>query len=239
VVRTRRHLALAAACGIAAAVPGAAQGDDIAVDAGLVLAVDVSGSISSERYRLQMEGIAATFEDPGVQNAILAGPHHALVITLVEWSEKAVVSVPWTRVASSADAAAFAALVRQTPRIGAEFTCMSVMFRFVADKVLPRMPAHAERTVVDVSGDGSDNCNPNVPVDAVRDELVADATTINGLPILEGEEATMLEGWYASHVVGGTNGFLVAARGFDDFARAMRRKFLIEISALPRKGDRT
>jgi hypothetical protein len=32
-------------------------------DMALVLAVDVSGSVDAERYLLQMEGIARTFED--------------------------------------------------------------------------------------------------------------------------------------------------------------------------------
>src|SRR5262249_28275329 len=98
------------------------------------------------------------------------------------------------------------------------------------------MPAVASHTVIDVSGDGRDNCNPGTPVDDIRNELVADATTINGLPILEGEEAAVLEAWYAAHVVGGTNGFLVPARGYADFPRAMRRKFLIEISSRPASG---
>ena len=53
----------------------------------------------------------------------------------------------------------------------------------------------------------------------------------NGLPILEGNDSDLLEPWYASHVVGGSGAFLMPARGFTDFARAMRQKFLIEISS--------
>ena len=60
-----------------------------------------------------------------------------------------------------------------------------------------------------------------------------DAVTINGLPILEGEDSDLLAPWYASHVVGGTGAFLTPAHGIADFARAMRQKFLVEISAAP------
>jgi hypothetical protein len=228
--RASRRLGLAAAL-VAGAVPPARAGATEAVDVGLVLAVDVSGSVSGERYNMQMNGIAAAFEDPAVQAAILGGPRGAIVISLVQWSDKAQLSIPWTVIASTPDARAFAERVRHAPRIADQFTCMSQMMRFVADKVLTRIPAQPSRTVVDVSGDGPENCNPPLPVDAIRDELIGDAITINGLPILEGEDRELLGPWYATHVVGGTGGFLMPAHGFGDFARAMRQKFLVEISS--------
>jgi hypothetical protein len=222
-------LAMAVAIAVAGATPVVAGTVD-AVDTALVLAVDVSGSVDVERYALQMAGIAAAFEDPDIENAILSGPRHALLITLVQWSDKAQVSVPWTLIASEADAVAFAGKVRNAPRLAAQFTCMSQMMRFVADKVLPRLPLPSDRTIVDVSGDGHDNCNPPDPVDGIRDELIAYRVTINGLPILEGDEAATLRFWYRDHVIGGVGAFLQPASGFDDFARAMRQKFITEIS---------
>jgi Protein of unknown function (DUF1194) len=201
------------------------------VDTALVLAVDVSGSVDAARYQLQMEGIATAFEDGGVQKVILSGFHHSMLITLVEWSDRPQTTIPWTMIASAGDARAFAARVRAAERAPDRFTCMAQMMRFVTDKVVPQTPIRAARTVVDVSGDGHDNCNPAVPVDAIRDELVADAVTINGLPILEGEEAATLKDWYAEHVIGGSGAFLMPAAGFADVARAMRQKFITEISA--------
>jgi hypothetical protein len=218
---------------LATAPAGAAEPAAAGVDIGLVLAVDVSGSVSPERYRLQMEGIAKSFEDREVARSILAGPHGAVYVALVEWSDKPHDSIPWTLLASAADARAFAEEVRRAPRIEGTFTCMSLALRFVADKILPFLPAPAERRVIDVSGDGHDNCNPKLPVDAIRDELVAREVTINGLPILEGEEADTLEGWYRQHVIGGSAAFLQPAKGFGDFARAMRQKFIAEIAGAP------
>lgn len=214
--------------------PAARGANAQAVDVGLVLAVDVSGSVSEDRYGLQMSGIAAAFEDRSVQDVILSGLRRSLAITLVQWSDKPQVSVPWTVIASAGDALAFAARVRAAPRLASQFTCMSRMLRFVADKVLPQMPARADRTIVDVSGDGHDNCNPPVPVDAIRDELAAGAATINGLPILEGDEATSLAAWYRDHVIGGVGAFLLPAAGYRDFGRAIRQKFITEVSSLPR-----
>lgn len=200
------------------------------VDTALVLAVDVSGSVDEERFALQMEGLARTFEDKDIQRAILSGTHRAILVTLVEWSNRAATAVPWTVIASAADADAFAARIRRAPRGDDQFTCMSAALQLIDDKVLPFVPARAERTIVDVSGDGRDNCNPRRPVDAVRDDLVASGATINGLPILEGDEATTLAGWYRDHVIGGRDAFLLPAAGFKDFERAMRDKFIVEIS---------
>src|SRR5260221_5588356 len=115
---------------------------------------------------------------------------------------------------------------------------MPQMMRFVADKVLPRMPRRTDRTVIDVSGDGHDNCNPATPVDAVRDELVAEKVTINGLPILEGDEAATLQQWYGGHVIGGTGAFLLPASGDSALAPAMRQTIITQTSsANPRAGN--
>jgi hypothetical protein len=201
------------------------------VDTALVLAVDVSESINTERYALQMAGIGKTFEDPEIQQMILSGPNHSMFVALVEWSSKAFLSVPWTLITSPGDAQAFADKVQQTPRFDNQFTCMAKALQVVRDKVLPFLPVAATRTIIDVSGDGRDNCNTTPPVDAVRDQLVLAGVTINGLPILEGDQAATLEDWYAHHVIGGPAAFLVPAHGFSDFERAMRKKFLVEVSS--------
>lgn len=206
------------------------------MDLALVLAVDVSESIDAVRYSLQMNGIAAALDSPEVRASILSGPQRAMLITVVQWSNRPTVTAPWTLLTSEADVRRFAARVRTMPRADKGFTCMSQALRSIADKVLTQLPAPAERVVIDVSGDGQDNCNPAEPVDAVRDELAGQGVTLNGLPILEGDEAATLEGWYRDHVIAGPQSFLLPAHGFADFERAMRRKFVTEISHAPRQG---
>jgi hypothetical protein len=219
------------------AVPRAAQPASEAVDTALVLAVDVSRSVTPERYALQMDGLAKTFEDPEVQDAIFSGTHRSIAVTLVQWSDRAQLMIPWTLIASRHEALVLAERIRQTPRSSEAFTCLSVALQLIQGKVLPFLPVATERSVIDVSGDGHDNCNSSVSVDSVRDSLVASGQTINGLPILEGEEADTLEQWYSQHVIGGAGAFLLPAAGFADFARAMRRKFITEISALKTGRD--
>lgn len=213
------------------AVPASAEAEK--ADVALVLAVDVSGSVTPDRFALQMEGIARAFEDKAVQSAMLSGPHRSIFVALVEWSNRATVAVPWTLITGRDGARAFAASVRAAPRADHQFTCMAAALELIGDKVLPFLPAPAERTIVDVSGDGRDNCNPVTKVDTVRDQLASAGVTINGLPILEGSEAATLAPWYRDHVIGGPGAFLATAAGFKDFGRAMRNKFLVEISSAP------
>jgi hypothetical protein len=137
--------------------------------------------------------------------------------------------VPWTLLTSREDVHRFAESIRHTPRAQNGFTCMAAALRSIADKLLIQLPVPADRLVVDVSGDGADNCN-RASVDSVRDDLVAADVTVNGLPILEGDEAATLEDWYRTHVIGGPGSFLIPAFGSADFERAIRRKFEVEIS---------
>jgi len=218
------------ALGLIVPLSTTAQSTAARVDVALVLAVDISGSVDDGRFSLQMEGIARAFEDRDVQSTILSGPNAAILVTLVNWSQKPQIAIPWRVIAGRADATAFAADIRRAPRRAEDFTCMSAMLQVVEEKVLPLMPLPADRMVVDVSGDGRDNCNPPTPVDSLRDGLVADGATINGLPIKAGSEAATIAQWYQQHVIGGTAAFLLPANGYEDFGRAIRQKFIIEIS---------
>ena len=228
--------AMAAVAAFAGLVRAQEQGD---VDTALIVSVDVSNSVDEHRYRLQMEGIAKALEDPEVLKAILNGPQGGILFSMMTWADKPKLALPWQRIASASDAAAAAAKVRALPRQTGEFTCVSGMLRSISDKVVPQIPARALRIVVDVSGDGKENCNPDEPPASVRDELAASGVTVNGLPILEGDEGPTLETWYQENVMGGPGSFILPANGFGDFGRAIRQKFMIEISGqIPQKEAR-
>ena len=212
----------------------------VEVDVALVIAVDVSNSVTPRRYDMQMQGIAAALNDPDVRRAMLSGPHKAALLTLVEWSRGSHVTLPWTLISSETAVDGFADDVMYARRGSKGPTCLATMLQFVREKVLRDLPAPATRTIVDVSGDGRDDCTgtpvaepgktlPPEPVILARDALIGDGVTINGLPVLEGNEALTLEDWYRSHVIGGRDDLLVPAHGFEDIARAMRLKFVTEL----------
>lgn len=225
--------------------PPAVANDLPQVDTALIVAVDVSNSVDEARYRLQMEGIAKALEDPSVIEAIIGGPNGGILFSMVAWSDKPSIPLPWTRISSKEEALAVAQKVRRLPHQGGEFTCMTRMLRSANDKIVPQIPAKALRTIIDVSGDGPDNCNADEPIEHVRDELVASGVTINGLPILlDNDDANTLlpkqqqgaphplETWYREHVMGGNGSFVLPALGYGDFGRAIRQKFVIEISGV-------
>ncbi len=213
------------------ALTASSQEDPPQVDTALILSVDVSSSVDEKRYHLQMEGIAAALEDESVINAVLGGPNGRILISMVTWADKAKLSVPWTVIANAGDAKALANTIRTLPQQEGEFTCLARMLRYVADKVVARMPTRAAKIVVDVSGDGPDNCNTGQLLETSRADLFGGGVTINGLPILEGKDAGTIEAWFKDNVIGGPGAFLVPSVGYEDFARAFRQKFVVEVSS--------
>jgi hypothetical protein len=223
-------LALLVAAALAAAVGAMKAWAQDEVDTALIVSVDVSNSVDAHRYKLQMEGIAKALEDPEVIQIITAGAKGGILFSMITWADRPRMAIPWKRITSAEDAAEVARIVRTLPQQGGEFTCVANMLRTVADKVVTQIPAETTRIVVDVSGDGKENCNPDEAAQAARQELLDSGVTINGLPILEGDTGPSLEDWYRENVVGGPGHFVLSAAGFEDFARAIRQKFIVEIS---------
>jgi hypothetical protein len=209
----------------ASAHAGAAPADE-PVDTALVLAVDVSLSVDGGRYALQRDGTAAAIASPEFAQAVATGPHAAVAVTVMEFSDpdRQIQVMPWTRIASAADAQAFAAKLHQVQRSSSGLTGIANAL-LTADEMFGESPWAATRRVVDVSGDGMSNIGP--PIDEVRDKLVADGITINGLPILT--EEPWLETYYTLYLIGGPGAFVIVARDLDSFADAMRRKLVAEV----------
>lgn len=206
-----------------------------AVDLVLVLAVDVSRSIDDEEARLQREGYQAAMADPRVVAAIGGGAAGAIAVAYVEWAgythQRLV--VPWMRVATAADAAAWSARLGRAPRESMSWTSLSGALAF-SRRVLAVCPFEAARRVVDVSGDGANNSGPSPEEE--RDRLVDEGVVINGLPIVNDRPnfgvapGPELEPYYREFVIGGPGAFLVVAEDFASFGDAIRRKLVQEIA---------
>ena len=198
-----------------------------AASVALVLAIDVSESVSTERYVLQHEGIARAFETPQLINAIAAAPGGIEALVL-EWSDpdKVAVTVGWTRIADRSAATVFAGSVRATQRTSHGLTAIGAAL-LAAGAAFDQMPEPAAHRVIDVSGDGMANFGVS-PVDA-RDALVKKGITINGLAILS--EEPWLDDYYRSNVIGGPAAFVLVAKSFDSFAEAILRKLVQEVAS--------
>lgn len=224
------------------AAPGPARPADAAsVDLLLVLAADVSRSITDEKYELQRKGYAAAMSDPEVLRAIAAGPRHRIAVAFVEWSgagsQKLV--IPWTAVGSEAEAQAFGAEVANAPRSFADRTALGSAIDFSAG-LFAEAPFASERRVIDVSGDGDSNGGRDIRT-ARDDALAHGITTINGIVILSDMSGPAylvahthppggLQAYYRQNVAGGVNSFVAVAEGFDSFGRALVAKLIQEIT---------
>jgi len=199
-----------------------------AASVALVLAIDVSESVSVERYKLQHDGIARAFETPTLTDAIeAAGGIETLVL---EWSDpdKVRVTVDWTAIHNRGAATAFATAVRATKRSSAGLTAIGSAM-LAAGAAFAHLPEPAAHLVIDVSGDGM--ANFGVPPVTARDELVGRGITINGLAILS--EEPWLADYYQNNVVGGPAAFVLVAESYDSFAEAILRKLVQEVAARP------
>ncbi len=219
-----------------AAFQASAAAQERAVDLELVLAADISGSMDLEEANLQRQGFVEALRHPEVIEAILSGPLKRIAITYVEWAgdQHQHTLVDWTEIADAASAFAFAKAV-EAPRVRtALWTSISTVIAYAAQRFEDN-GFKGERQVIDISGDGPNNKGEYVV--AARDRAVAQGIIINGLPIVNDRPGPFglppmpnLDLYYEDCVIGGFGSFVVVANGFADFARAIRRKMLLEIA---------
>jgi hypothetical protein len=230
-----------------AATPAVAQESECRQ--ALVLALDVSGSVDSGEYRLQMDGLAEALLDPQVERAILAPGAAPVALYVFEWSGPQFqnVLVDWTLVTDELALAGIATKLRTTRRSPSPPSTALGTAMAVGGTALERGPACWKGTI-DISGDGKSNTGPR-PQD-LGDLAQLDGVTVNALVINTidsmgaGPGDEDLLSYFENLVIRGPGAFVERADGFEDYARAMKKKLLREINALavgslpaPEAGD--
>ena len=208
------------------------------VDVELVLAVDVSRSMSAQELELQRRGYAEALASNDVIKAIEAGLLGRIALTYVEWAGNGSqrVIVPWTEIATAAQARGVAGQITAFYDDSLRRTSISSALRYSADSIETN-GFEGLRRVIDISGDGPNNMG--LPVQAARDEVVARGITINGLPLMTLDLMSEIWGipdlddYYTNCVIGGPGAFVVPVLGWDAFPAAVKRKMVLEIAALP------
>ncbi|MCP5084203.1 MAG: DUF1194 domain-containing protein [Alphaproteobacteria bacterium] len=200
----------------------------------LVLAVDTSTSVDRHEFALQQRGFAEAFRHPDVIRAIERTGGGGVAVSLVHWSGrgKQRTSVGWTIVRGAKGAEELASKIERSGRLLDGFTDIAGALGF-SIRALQNNGLEGRRKVIDVSGDGTSN-GPSAA--AARDAAIASGVTVNGL-VIHNEEYDLGElakinlfDHYKAHVVGGPGAFLMAARDFDDFRSAIRKKLVREIT---------
>jgi hypothetical protein len=202
------------------------------VDVALILAVDVSQSVTETEAKLQRDGYAAALTSPEVIKAIQGGAYGKIAIAYFEWSgvtEQRTI-VPWTIVDSPLAAIAVAEKIQAAELRRTDMnTAIGAALRHAAT-MLTMVPVRPDRFVIDVSGDGYSNVG-EAP-EPIRDSLTAKGVTINGLPIEGYPGSASMTNYYRASVVGGPGHFVVTAKGHADFALAVKTKIALEIAGL-------
>lgn len=197
----------------------------LACETALLLAVDVSGSISTEEYALQMQGLADALQDPDIIAALVGGQDR---VALEHWSgtRKQRMSLTWQVLRSEADVTALSDAIRRIKRpqdhtdtaIGEALYVALAQFADVPD---------CTRHVIDISGDGAENSGMSLP--SARSAVEAAHVTLNAIAIEQDESANNLTGYFRRFVIT-PDGFVVTSHGLSDYPRAIHDKLLRELT---------
>ncbi|MBX9751123.1 MAG: DUF1194 domain-containing protein [Roseococcus sp.] len=200
----------------------------------LVLAMDASGSIGDEEFRLQREGYAEALTHPQVLAAIRSKARGAMGIAMIEWGSPggSQTIVDWMRVSDLASAQALADALLAAPRTPQSYNAIGDAIHH-ASHLLREGPFRADQMVIDVSGDGPDMRSLR-PASVARDIVVRRGMVVNALAIAVAGQVTRsgetLEEHYRREVMGGPGAFVIQAESRRDIARALRAKLIREMA---------
>lgn len=216
------------------------RADDLTeVDLQLILAVDVSPSMSKVEQRVQRDGYVDAFRHTDIARAIKSGERGRIAVLYLEWAgpRQQTVIVPWTIVESLDDVLTLADRLAALPLTEGRGTSISGALSAANDQ-FAKSGLRSPRRVIDVSGDGPNNAG--ALLDPIRQVLLAEGVTTNGLPIAMpriGEadgfamyDRSNLQSYFERCVIGGPDAFTIGVTEAAMFATAVRRKLVREIS---------
>ena len=235
----RALLAIASILLACAFGPMAAAQGELEVDVELVIAVDVSRSMTPRELEIQRRGYAEALVSEEVLGAIRHGFLGQVAVTYVEWAgtRSQRVVIDWTLLRGRADAEAFAARLTAHFDTTLRRTSISGALDYAAARFLGNGYTSL-RQVIDISGDGPNN--QGRPVTFARDDALAQSIVINGLPLMTQEgmgsewHLDDLDEYYRHCVIGGPAAFVIPVLEWSHFPQAVRRKLVLEL-ARPRK----
>ena len=201
--------------------------EEVEVDVELQLLLDVSGSVNSSEYQLQLDGYANAFASSDVQDAISSGQQGSIAVQMIMWSgyNDQQVMIDWTQIQTPSDALSFSQLVATISR---PFSGMTSIGRAI-DFGLAEFSDNgfsSQRQVIDISGDGTNNWGPG-PASSRDNALANGIDTINGIAITQDQNVI---NQYEQDVAGGDNAFVLVANDFADFEDAISNKLIAEIT---------
>ena len=206
----------------ALALSGCMAAPAAACDLALLLAVDVSGSVSRDEFRIQSDGLAAALRDGLVAEALIKA---RAKVAFLQWSgtSRNEVTIPWVSVEDYAGLEDLANRIEADTRLWRDYSTAIGEALTLAEAQFADVP-ECRRRVIDVSGDGRSNegVEPRDRHAALRTAGI----TVNAL-VIEGSEPD-LDVYFWENVIIGEGAFIITANGFKDYPAAIRRKLIRE-----------
>ncbi|MEO0392909.1 MAG: DUF1194 domain-containing protein [Pseudomonadota bacterium] len=201
------------------------------VDVLLLMAIDASASVTQKVLDSQIEGHAAAFRDPLVQSALRSGPHGQIGVALMLWSNPTDtnLAIPWRVLRQPEDARRLARDITALPRDERAGSTGLGAALVAGARHIRRAPYRSLRQIIDVSSNGFSNIGPRPEL--IKPDLYAAGIEVNAIVIVD--EYTWLERYFSESVVTGPAPFVMPAGGIEDYADAILRKLIRELSYRP------
>ena len=231
-----RYIASALIAWCALALPSGAQER---CRQALALGLDVSGSVDSREYRMQLDGLASAFQAPDVKDVLLSMPDAPIRIAVYEWSgaQDHILLLPWTSVTDETRLAGIAQRLRRTQRTPSDqSTGLGSAMQF-GSHLLEQQSACWTKTL-DISGDGKSNTGPHPKDlgDTPFPNITINALVIGADALDHGDnrqaQVGELSSYFEAYVLRGPTSFVEVALGFEDYEDAMIRKLKRELQGL-------
>ena len=209
------------------------------VDVELVLAVDGSGSIDENEFRLQRAGYAAAISHPDILTTIASGAHRKIAVAFIEWGGEGSIHiiVDWMVISDASSAKAFASRLLAAPRRALGYNSISGAILKATDMILSNK-YDATRKIIDISGDGPQIGGP--PLVPARAAALSQGITINALVVafrggvIGGGGGVPLAEHYKREIIGGRGAFFMMADNKRRFTVSILQKLVREIAGLSR-----
>lgn len=229
------------------ALAARAESEPKSVDVLVVLATDVSGSVSEYEYALQKKGIVTALRDPEVAYVLEKCNGQGAAITYLEWSGvendpmiKQIVG--WRTLRTGDDLRALAGMIEGIPFRSSDQNTDLAGAISASVKILETAPYEAPRRIISLSGDGEQNiplrdtagAEALARLTSEREKALAKEYVIDALVIANDINGTIsskmpLEDYFQHYVGGGLGHQVTAVGDFEDFAKGLKRNLLREI----------
>lgn len=194
------------------------RAEAVDVDSELVLLVDITPrGLSAGEFDLVMESYATAFTSAQVLDSIQAGTYGRIAVSLMLYGNSTTqqVGIPWMMIGNASEAEQFAALARGvtrpfsigSPSISAAVQAAALSFGTETGGTDNGFESSAQ--IIEVAAASVPTGPSAAGVAAARDSALASGVDLINAVTL-GNRAAAIEGYYASNLIGGEAGGVVA-----------------------------